>query len=87
MNNKITPKQKATIIRNTVKTVLYCIAIVGMFLVLHSVLGDSSITLTLNWVKFLIGTILIAVVSKLFQWLFPVVRVTRKELDVAPKKK
>lgn len=80
MKINLTAKQKVIITRTAVQAILYCVAIGGLFLILNSMIGDSQVTITLNWVKFLFGSIIVVATSKVFQWLFPVRRVTRKEV-------
>ena len=81
MKINLTAKQKASLIRHAVRAALYCIATGGMFLILSSIFGGVEITITLNWVKFLFGAILVAAGGRLLQWLYPVRRVPRKEVN------
>ena len=74
-------KQKAKMVRNIVKAVLYGMAVLSVFLILGGILSDSYITVTLNWVQCLIGFILLVIADKLFNWLFPAKRVVRKDED------
>ena len=74
-------KQKAKMVRNIVKVVLYGVAVLSVFLILGGILSDSYITVTLNWVKCLIGFILLIVAYKLYNWLFPAKRFVRKDED------
>ncbi len=74
-------KQKAKMVRNIVKAVLYGVAVLSVFLILGGILSDSYITVTLNWVQCLIGLILLVVADKLYNWLFPSKRVVRKDED------
>ena len=73
--------QKAKMVRNIVKAVLYGAAVLSVFLILGGILSDSCITVTLNWVKCLIGFILLVVAYKLYNWLFPAKRFVRKDED------
>ena len=41
-------KQKAKMVRNIVKAVLYGVAVLSVFLILGGILSDSYITVTLN---------------------------------------
>lgn len=77
----MTDKQKTKLVRNIVKTVLYIVAIVAVFLVLGAILSGSTITLTVNWVKALIGIILFGFAVKLYDWLFPTKRTVRRDDD------
>lgn len=72
-------KQKAKMVRNIVKAVLYGVAVLSVFLILGGILSDSYITVTLNWVQCLIGFILLVVADKLYNWLFPAKRFVRKD--------
>lgn len=72
-------KQKAKMVRNIVKTVLYGVAVLSVFLILGGILSDSHITVTLNWVQCLIGFILLVVAEKLYNWLFPAKILVRKD--------
>lgn len=74
-------KQKAKMVRNIVKTVLYGVSVLSVFLILGGILSDSYITVTLNWVQCLIGFILLVVADKLYNWLFPAKRFVRKDED------
>ena len=74
-------KQKAKMVRNIVKTVLYGVSVLSVFLILGGVLSDSYITVTLNWVQCLIGFILLVIADKLYTWLFPAKRFVRKDED------
>ena len=74
-------KQKAKMVRNIVKAVLYGVAVLSVFLILGGILSDSYITVTLNWVQCLIGFILLIVADKLYTWLFSVKRFVRKDED------
>lgn len=81
MKINLTAKQKTALIRHAVRGALYCVAIGGMFLIFSSIFGGVEITITLNWVKFLFGAILVAAVGRLLQWLYPVRRVPRKDVS------
>lgn len=74
-------KQKAKMVRNIVKAVLYGVAVLSVFLILGGILSDSYITVTLNWVQCLIGFILLVIADKLYNWLFPAKRFVRKDED------
>ena len=74
-------KQKAKMVRNIVKAVLYGVAVLSVFLILGGILSDSYITVTLNWVQCLIGFILLVIADKLYTWLFPAKRFVRKDED------
>ena len=74
-------RQKARMVRNIVKAVLYGVAVLSVFLILGGILSDSYITVTLNWVQCLIGFILLVVADKLYNWLFPAKRFVRKDED------
>ena len=74
-------KQKAKMVRNIVKAVLYGVAVLSVFLILGGILSDSYITVTLNWVQCLIGFILLIVADKLYTWLFSAKRFARKDED------
>ena len=74
-------KQKARMVRNIVKAVLYGVAVLSVFLILGGILSDSYITVTLNWVQCLIGFILLVVADKLYNWLFHDKRFVRKDED------
>ena len=74
-------KQKAKMVRNIVKTVLYGVSVLSVFLILGGILSDSYITVTLNWVQCLIGFILLIVADKLYTWLFSAKRFVRKDED------
>ena len=74
-------KQKAKMVRNIVKAVLYGVAVLSVFLILGGILSDSYITVTLNWVQCLIGFILLVVADKLYNWLFHDKRFVRKDED------
>lgn len=74
-------KQKAKMVRNIVKTVLYGVSVLSVFLILGGILSDSYITVTLNWVQCLIGFILLVIADKLYTWLFPAKRFVRKDED------
>lgn len=74
-------KRKAKMVRNIVKTVLYGVAVLSVFLILGGILSDSYITVTLNWVQCLIGFILLIVADKLYTWLFSAKRFVRKDED------
>ena len=74
-------KQKAKMVRNIVKVVLYGVAVLSVFLILGGILSDSYITVTLNWVQCLIGFILLIVADKLYTWLFSAKRFVRKDED------
>ena len=67
----MTDRQKTKLVRNIVKAVLYIAAIVAVFLVLGAVLDGSTITLTVNWVKALIGVILFIGAVRFYECLFP----------------
>ena len=77
----MTDKQKTKLVRNIVKTVLYIVAIGAVFLVLGAILSGSTITLTVNWVKALIGIILFGFAVELYDWLFPAKRTVRRDDD------
>ena len=74
-------RQKARMVRNIVKAVLYGVAVLSVFLILGGILSDSYITVTLNWVQCLIGFILLVIADKLYNWLFPAKRFVRKDED------
>ena len=74
-------KQKAKMVRNIVKAVLYGVAVLSVFLILGGILSDSYITVTLNWVQCLIGFILLIVADRLYTWLFSAKRFVRKDED------
>ena len=74
-------RQKARMVRNIVKAVLYGVAVLSLFLILGGILSDSYITVTLNWVQCLIGFILLVVADKLYNWLFHDKRFVRKDED------
>lgn len=74
-------KQKAKMVRNIVKAVLYGVAVLSVFLILGGILSDPYITVTLNWVQCLIGFILLVIADKLYNWLFPAKRFVRKDED------
>lgn len=74
-------RQKARMVRNIVKAVLYGVAVLSVFLILGGILSDSYITVTLNWVQCLIGFILLVVADKLYNWLFHDKRFVRKDED------
>ena len=74
-------KKKAKMVRNIVKAVLYGVAVLSVFLILGSILSDSYITVTLNWVQCLTGFILLIVADNLYNWLFPAKRFVRKDED------
>ena len=74
-------KQKAKMVRNIVKAVLYGVAVLSVFLILGGILSDSYITVTLNWVQCLIGFILLVIADRLYNWLFPAKRFVRKDED------
>ena len=74
-------KQKAKMVRNIVKAVMYGVTALSVFLILGGILSDSYITVTLNWVQCLIGFILLVVADKLYNWLFPAKRFVRKDED------
>ena len=74
-------KQKAKMVRNIVKAVLYGVAVLSVFLILGGILSDSYITVTLNWVQCLIGFILLVIADKLYNWLFHDKRFVRKDED------
>lgn len=72
-------RQKVRFVRNTIKAVLYAVAIVSVYLILRAVLSGDTITITVNWVKAYIGTILFLLSVKLYNWLFPLRRFVRKD--------
>lgn len=74
-------RQKARMVRNIVKAVLYGVAVLSVFLILGGILSDSYITVTLNWVQCLIGFILLVIADKLYNWLFHDKRFVRKDED------
>ena len=74
-------KQKAKMVRNIVKAVMYGVTALSVFLILGGILSDFYITVTLNWVQCLIGFILLIVAGKLYNWLFPAKRFVRKDED------
>ena len=74
-------KQKAKMVRNIVKAVMYGVTVLSVFLILGGILSDSYITVTLNWVQCLIGFILLVIADKLYNWLFPAKRFVRKDED------
>ena len=74
-------KQKAKMVRNIVKAVMYGVTALSVFLILGGILSDFYITVTLNWVQCLIGFILLIVADKLYNWLFPAKRFVRKDED------
>lgn len=74
-------RQKARMVRNIVKAVLYGVAVLSVFLILGGILSDSYITVTLNWVQCLIGFILLVVADRLYNWLFHDKRFVRKDED------
>lgn len=82
----MTEKQKTKLVRNIIKAVLYAVAIAAVFLILGAILSGSTITLTVNWVKALIGLILFCLAVKLYNWLFPAKRYVRKDDDDVAKR-
>ena len=74
-------KQKAKMVRNIVKAVLYGVAVLSVFLILGGILSDSYITVTLNWVQCLIGFILLVIAYKLYNRLSHSKRFVRKDED------
>lgn len=77
----MTDKQKTKLVRNVVKTILYIVAIVAVFLVLGAVLNGTTVTLTVNWAKALTGIILFGGAVRLYDWLFPSKRTIRRDDD------
>lgn len=67
---KLNDTQKARLVRHIVRYFLYAVVIGSVALILSGVFSSTQITLTVNWVKCLIGGALLYAVNFTCDWVF-----------------
>ena len=72
---------KNALIKLSVKAVMYCISVAGLFLLTDSILDGDSITITVNWVQFMWGAVLLCAVINAYWWLFKRVIIRKVSKD------